>query len=242
MTLCDARYYRYETDLARPVEAFIRTRLGPADIAHELSFGRFAPDLVVGCRAETFHLRAEGQPPVCDAMMLRLLDFLQDEGASDTELRKWAPWGWRGLRRALEPAVEAGLVYTRAGRWYADPVANPYESLIAIELKLTDWRKGLVQARRNRGFASESWLVLASDSPQEMQLTAAELGLGLLVASGTSFRKVVEAVPRPPLSPLDARFAAELVFAQTLENGQPGAQELRPLAGSPRGRKLAIAR
>jgi len=36
----------------------------------------------------------------------------------------------------------------------------PFETIIALEAKLSDWSRALVQAYRNRQFADESWVVL----------------------------------------------------------------------------------
>jgi hypothetical protein len=38
--------------------------------------------------------------------------------------------------------------------------ALPFERIIAVEAKLSDWSRALVQAYRNRQFADESWVVL----------------------------------------------------------------------------------
>ena len=38
--------------------------------------------------------------------------------------------------------------------------APPFETIISIEAKLSDWSRALVQAYRNRQFADESWVVL----------------------------------------------------------------------------------
>ena len=36
----------------------------------------------------------------------------------------------------------------------------PFETIISIEAKLSDWQRAIVQAYRNRQFADESWVVL----------------------------------------------------------------------------------
>lgn len=37
---------------------------------------------------------------------------------------------------------------------------TPFQSIVAVEAKLSDWKRALVQAYRNRQFADESWVVL----------------------------------------------------------------------------------
>lgn len=173
---------------------------------------------------------------------LRLLEFAV-AGVGEDALRKWAPWGWRDLRkRALGPASERGLIALVDERWQAVAVPAAYDELVAVELKLSDWRKGIRQARANLVFASQSWLVLPAPLPAEAVALAEWVGVGLvgLGADGTA-DDLVPATERAPLSSFAARLYGELVLQQALEQCLPGAQELRPLAGSPRGRKLAVS-
>lgn len=56
----------------------------------------------------------------------------------------------------------------RQGLWKVHPFTSslasvrvqPFQSIIAVEAKLSDWSRALGQAYRNRQFADESWVVL----------------------------------------------------------------------------------
>lgn len=228
-----ATTFRYETELAAPAEAYFLGHVGPLDFAHELDALRAAPDLVGGRRGSGFERRLRlGPDPVTSVLELRLLEFAQ--GVSDDELRAWAPWGWRDLkRRALEPALARALIRCKDERWHAVEVSAAYDDLVAVELKLHDWRTGIRQARRNLAFANQSWLVMPAP-PKEAAELAQWVGVGLLDV-GDATRVVVAAREQAPLAPLASRLFAELVLAQTL-----GLVEVTP-AGSPRGRAALAA-
>jgi hypothetical protein len=232
-----------ETDLARPAEAFFRDQLGVQwDFAHEIELRKAGPDIVAGRRSPAFVSRlAAGPAPATDELTLRLIQRLAN-GATDEELRAWAPWGWPDLRRrAFAPAVARGIVGFDGSRWWAPPIAPPYDEIIAIELKLRDWRKGLRQARRNQAFAWESWLALARIADDAVAL-AHQLGVGLVQVGDDGDVELVAAARRAaPVAALETRLAAEQVFEQALEKLSPGCEKFRPLAGSPRGRKLAVS-
>jgi hypothetical protein len=231
--------FRYETELAVP--AVRHFRRGDWDFANELDALRVAPDLVAGYRSAAFEERRSGPPPVTNALVLRLLEFAA-AGVTDAELRTWAPWGWRDLRkRALGPATAAGMIELVDGCWKAPRLPRPYRELTAIELKLRDWRKGIRQARANQAFASESWLVMPRPLPDEALELAAWVGVGLVGIDDGVATELVTPVAREPLSPFASRLFGELVYEQALEQRLPGAQKIRPLAGSPRGRKLAVS-
>jgi hypothetical protein len=231
--------FRYETELAAPALRHFRRR-GDWDFAHELVALRAAPDLVAGRRAPTFAARAAGPPPVTNGLVLRLLEFAA-AGVGEAELRAWAPWGWRDLKkRALEPALAAGLIEFVDGRWQAPQLQLPYGELVAIELKLRDWRKGIRQSRANQAFAAEAWLVMPNPPDEALKL-ASWVGVGLVGVAEGGTTQLVAAAVREPLSPFASRLFGELVYEQALEQRLPGAEKLRPLAGSPRGRKLAVS-
>jgi hypothetical protein len=234
--------FRYETELAAPAERLFRHRAGRWDFAHELHALRAAPDLVAGRRSIAFDQRCQlGPEPITTALELRLLEFAA-AGATNDELRAWAPWGWRDLRkRALEPANARGLIELVDDTWQSVTAPSAYEELLAIELKLRDWPKGIRQARANLAFASESWLVMPTPVPLEAVALAKRVKVGLAaVDEDGGAKELTAAVKQEPASPFAARFYRELVLEQALEQRLPGAQELRPLAGSPRGRKLVV--
>lgn len=65
-----------------------------------------------------------------------------------------------GAQRVERQLRQLGLFNGRAPGKLASVKRSPFENIIAIEAKLSDWSRALVQAYRNRQFADESWVVL----------------------------------------------------------------------------------
>lgn len=90
----------------------------------------------------------------------RVLQCLQArKGATDEELASFFP---RAAPRSVERLHVAGLIRRVRGTWL---VRSPRRTvalrrLIAIEAKMTDWRKALEQAWRNTWFATDSYVLL----------------------------------------------------------------------------------
>jgi len=66
-----------------------------------------------------------------------------------------------GARRVLAQLSSAGLASGTAKEFAISTVSTlPFEKVIAVEAKLSEWRRVLIQAYRNLQFANESWVVL----------------------------------------------------------------------------------
>ncbi|QHE84903.1 hypothetical protein [Hydrogenophaga sp. BPS33] len=66
-----------------------------------------------------------------------------------------------GAQRVLAQLAAAGLALgTRKAISLTAISTLPFEKVIAVEAKLSEWRRVLVQAYRNLQFADESWVVL----------------------------------------------------------------------------------
>lgn len=103
---------------------------------------------------------------------------------------------------------------------------QPFESIIAIEAKIRDWQRVLVQAYRNLQFADASWVVLdhASIRPALTHIERFELtGVGLAsMRRGGELVVHREAVRKGPISP-GRRWQAQSVLAtQALARGARG--------------------
>lgn len=67
----------------------------------------------------------------------------------------------RGARRVFAELESGGLVSGRPEAFTIHAISKlPFENVIAVEAKLGQWRRVLVQAYRNLQFADESWVVL----------------------------------------------------------------------------------
>jgi hypothetical protein len=118
----------------------------------------------------------------CDDV--RLLHFLHSAGSvSRDELR------FRSSQRQLDRAIErlaAARVVKVSSRWIRlCPLKEIFavRRLIALEAKISDWRRGLQQAFVNTWFASESFLLLPHIPKGSLLLEdAARIGVGVVSA------------------------------------------------------------
>lgn len=66
-----------------------------------------------------------------------------------------------GAQRVLTQLSSAGLARGSAKEFSISTLSTlPFEKVIAVEAKLSEWKRVLVQAYRNLQFADESWVVL----------------------------------------------------------------------------------
>lgn len=66
-----------------------------------------------------------------------------------------------GTARVITLLSNLGLVKRQADSLFLSPVTTaPFKRIIAVEAKLSEWQRVLVQAYRNLQFADESWVVL----------------------------------------------------------------------------------
>lgn len=204
--------YRRETELGPPVKAWlavtcdvvveeVRADAGVADLVGAVRRPGASIDVSCAVTDELQHLLVER----CAA------------GATATELRDWAPWGWRGLNaRAVGPLCARGIL-----AWVDDtlvvqqPVSNPFAELVAVELKLKDWRRGLGQAGGYRLFANRSYLAVPVGLISTATVDAAARNrVGVLAVADDG--RVTVAVDCPRRAPINGR-SAELVAQRVIE-------------------------
>jgi hypothetical protein len=66
-----------------------------------------------------------------------------------------------GTARVISLLSSLGLVKRQADSLFISPITTaPFERVIAVEAKISEWQRVLVQAYRNLQFADESWVVL----------------------------------------------------------------------------------
>jgi len=183
-----------ETELAAPVEAWLAF-MGSTCVGREVEVGFGIPDLVggVGSRTALRNRRRQARP-VTQALQLAVLDFCQTS-RSEAELREWAPNGFSELnRRALKPLLGFGMLSTQNNKLRARVAPkDPFERIIAVELKLADATRGLAQAYAYRAFADVSYLALpAHRISAELMDRARAIGVGLLAVHRELVEEIVE--------------------------------------------------
>lgn len=186
-----------ETQLAAPVTDWL-TGLGAACVAQEVDAGFGVPDLVAGMGSPArLRERLAAAPPLSHLLEVRVLEFCR-YGRTEAELRGWSPRAFPELRRrALRPLLSSGLLVSNEDRVQAiaQPV-DPFDALVAIELKLSDITRGLRQAHGYRAFADQSYLAVPAARVTSKAMEAARAhSVGLLAVHPMAVEVAVE----PPL-------------------------------------------
>ncbi len=147
------------------VESILRCMRGARrngwSIALELDAGVGFADIVLANRRlnSTRPLKALASIPT------RLAPLLDPAAsASVTSLPKLAAvlgLSTSAAARVLSTLQEAGVIRRRMDGFSIASIENPpFKTIVAVEAKLSDWARALVQAYRNQQFADESWVVL----------------------------------------------------------------------------------
>ncbi len=140
------------------------------------------PDIV----AVYWHVRTAMRWPAARAELKTtdfcVAHFLATAGPADIDrLRRFFP---ANPMKSLERLMAAGVVRRTSSEWRLRPLREVFavRRLVAIEAKVIDWQKGLVQAMQNTWFASESYLLLPRVPRGSVLLEeATRLGIGVRV-------------------------------------------------------------
>ena len=209
-----------ETQMATPVVRWLREQ-GGSCVAHEVRASVGVADLVagVGPRQRLQNRRRQARP-VTMSLQLQLLDFCSTTRTED-ELREWSPTGMSELRRsAIQPLMDAEMLSEREpGRWRSRRrPSDPFDVLIAVELKLADATRGVAQAYSYRSFAEMSYLALPGTRVSSRVMDDARRhGIGLLAVYPNRVDGVVDPAGAPTALAWRRRMAAELVLEASLD-------------------------
>lgn len=215
-----------ETDLGAPVIRWLRDNGGTC-VAQEVAAGSGVADLVAGFgTSKDLRNRRRQAAALPDHVQLALVDFCQTS-RTERELRDWAPHGYSGLRTsALRPLLEQGLLTeTPTGVRSRRRPRDPFERIIAVELKLRGSERGLLQAFSYRIFSDTSYLAIpAARVTAKVMSRARELGVGVLAVHDQHVDEVVEPDNTSLTTPGRRRLASEKVLhGATLTDRQAGA-------------------
>ena len=208
-----------ESQLAAPVRAWLRDQPGVLTVGDEIDAGSGIADLVAGCSGQ---LALPTRAAFPDATATRLLEIAQTT-THESDLRLWAPHGWRSLnQRVVRPLVAAGLLTVAANddgdRTYTATVnaTDPFTSLVAVELKLRDWRRGVAQAGRYRLFAERTFVALPAERVSGTLVSEARRNrVGVVAVTASELAMIVEPAPvAGPLQPGRRRWASEQLLAR----------------------------
>lgn len=176
----------------------IAARQKESDIAVflEPSIDSGYPDIVIAVYSKGFMQSwSESRSRLTDRA-LKVLSCLIDAGSRTTrELTEYSGFSASNLEHDLLLLQDAGLVTKNAQKWKAERKSKFFglKRLIAIEAKINSSKQAIYQAFCNRRFSSESYVLLASESPtQATQEKCRERGIGLL--AGERGQRIIKAV------------------------------------------------
>lgn len=191
--------FAVEADMLSPIATAVPKLAGPGAVAvFEVQSAAGVPDVTaavfdhdaIAARADTGF--------VTDATSLAALLALSDAlhlgralGAPQVAAAAGVTTSYVKSRVLPSLAARGLAVMTAPGRWTAvSPYRSPALTLVTIEAKLRDWRRGLGQAARHAAGADAAWLVLdgACTGPAAMRadwFRVAGVGLAGLGQDGT---------------------------------------------------------
>ena len=165
-----------EKELVFKLDRILKKEFGTNLAFHEFSAGYGIADLVF---APNFSFTKESitRTPITDFGSLSLLLTLSDNKSYyESEIVKLFPqFSQREIKRLLQMLAH-GQYLERIGKGeyrkltLIDPL-NPITNIIAVEVKLKDHKKGLVQARRYQYFADESYLAILKEAEKNIDYT-----------------------------------------------------------------------
>ena len=170
----------------------------PRWVAGSLSVGAGIPDLlVISCDPKVFALTNLELPHSSVLAYLKAVGCARFETIVD---RVKVPQ--KRLLRCLDILAEAGAVSEGQGVFSIVPVwRNILPEIIAIEVKVQDWRRVIDQAMRNSIFAHRTYAALPAATANRIksELVLRRFGIGLLaVEAGDEVRVVRRAPYRQP--------------------------------------------
>lgn len=246
--------FRYEsemTDLAAAAAPWWWLRGLQHDFVAAEIVGPNAVADLVGIRFDQRRLgarEAEGIAPVVDALALHALRACRGHVMSTSELAEACHVTSSGIGRALAIAVDANAMIRRGrGRYACHPAWAPVGArMVAVELKLENWRRAFDQAQSYACWANATWVVLARVPPAEARAHAAAHGMGLAVlgSDGMIERLVRPHTIRRPRVPWAALWAGEQALARALSAGyrSESATTVTALPAKPQGAPVASLR
>ena len=127
----------------------------------ELDAGVGIADLVLAKRSPRSTRALAALASISPRLAVLLCDDVGSTITSQSALASSLGTSAGGARRVLSQLAAAGLAHGKPEEFAMQTVSTlPFEKVIAIEAKLSEWQRVLVQAYRNLQFADESWVVL----------------------------------------------------------------------------------
>jgi len=135
--------------------------------------------------------RSSSQP-----MDIRILHYLYlVKGADSAFIERTLGINGRILLPSLERLLDSQLIYRKSGQWRTYSLTNIFaiRNIVAVEAKMNGWQSVFEQARINKWFASESYILSPIIQPNAKTLkTSNKLGIGIYTCNSDGVTKISE--------------------------------------------------
>lgn len=189
-----------EAELVSKIETFLKQKFSTELTFREISAGYGIADLVFAPSESSFVVERE---PITHFATLQLFLKIGRKKYRPDELQALVPFMPKtDLRKSINfllrneyLSVDSNGLYKKI---HVVSKNDPIKKIIAIEAKLTDYRNGIIQAKRYQYFADQSYLAILKAAAKHIDIEALrDSGIGLIL-----FDEVTETVkiyrPRKP--------------------------------------------
>lgn len=143
------------------IACVVRARRREYRVELEVDAGVGVADLVLAKRSPRSTKALQAAAMVSPRLAVLLKQGVGDAIKSRAELAAFLGTSEGAAQRVAAQLIAAGVAtHSRGSLTISGLRTPPFEQLIAVEAKISDWQRVLVQAYRNLQFADESWVVL----------------------------------------------------------------------------------
>jgi len=212
-----------EAHMIEPVRSLMHRDMRLDTTAKEFNAGYGIADLVgaVLCRQACWIREKMGFTTALDHNIIHVLSTLDAHTrTSHAYILRRIPLSENTILKKILPRMAALGLIERFSDGYvqlAVELPKPTERIVAIEVKQTNWREAILQARRYTFFADQTYVALwngATRLVDRKQLYYHRLGL--IGVEQDCAQVLVEAPLRKPRQPQMNRFCAEFLYAKAL--------------------------
>lgn len=181
-----------EKALVQKLDKILRKKFGTNLSFKEFSAGYGIADLVFA-ENFSFNSRKVRRLPVTNFYALKILFFLESSRVytKDEILKLGTPIEKTSINKQLNFLVKNDYVDRVSKNAYRKKISetdlSPIRKVVAIEVKLTDYKNGLIQARRYQYFADESYLAILKDAEKHIDFDEFnKSNIGLILFDNTT--------------------------------------------------------
>jgi hypothetical protein len=194
--------FELEAQMTRPAAQAAKRWWGRGKldvVAHEVVAPGAIAD-IVGCAFDAAKLNRRldhEYEPILEWAPLACVSACARGAATTSELSSLTGLSVSAVRKATALAVAHGAlerngrVLQRKRQW-----SSPVRRMVAVELKLSDWRKALYQAMSYSHWADEAWVVMGRSVSADLRDAAVNAGVGVALLDGEAMIVVAKPTRR----------------------------------------------